>query len=262
MAVTDIKNQIEELSTRMDTALNSYSIQAEFGEGDSKINVTLDEYEKSVFLTKAQNEVFINLYNGKNVYGDSFESTEEIRRYLANLIDEKYFTTSTDVARKLSPNSVFYTLPDNVAFITLEQVEYGTTPKDCDEGLTAAVYPVTQDEYARVKDNPFRGPTKYKVIRLDSGEGIVELVSKYTIGDYLLKYLSKPEPIILEDLPKGITIEGLSKVTECKLNSILPIEIYDRFALKIYNFMYDADILLSKFNFKVLEESNCKSLKV
>lgn len=231
MAVTDIKNQIEELSTRMDTALNSYSIQAEFGEGDSKINVTLDEYEKSVFLTKAQNEVFINLYNGKNVYGDSFESTEEIRRYLANLIDEKYFTTSTDVARKLSPNSVFYTLPDKVAFITLEQVEYETTPKDCDEGLTAAVYPVTQDEYARVKDNPFRGPTRYKVLRLDRGNNVVELIphKDYRIKSYYVKYLRKPQPIILTDLSgTDLYIEGQQAKSYCEMNPLLLDTIVDR----------------------------------
>ena len=83
------------------------------------------------------------------------------------------------------------------------------------------VNPVTQDEYSRIKDNPFRGPTKYKVLRLDSGESIVELISKYNIGEYFIKYLATPEPIILEDLPSNLSIEGVSEKTECKLNPML-----------------------------------------
>ena len=53
----------------------------------------LDEYEKSVFLTNAQDEIVIDLYNGKNPLGESFESTEEIRRYLSEL--NKTYTTIT-----------------------------------------------------------------------------------------------------------------------------------------------------------------------
>ncbi len=34
--------------------------------------------EKSIFLTKAQEEIIIDLYNGKNPFGDSFEKTEEL----------------------------------------------------------------------------------------------------------------------------------------------------------------------------------------
>jgi hypothetical protein len=53
--------------------------------------VVLDEYEKSLFLTQAQEEIVINLYNGKNPYGDSFESTEELRRYLDELVKTKSY---------------------------------------------------------------------------------------------------------------------------------------------------------------------------
>ena len=44
----------------------------------------LNEYEKSLYLTKAQEEYVLSLYNGKNPYGDSFEKTEELRRYLSH----------------------------------------------------------------------------------------------------------------------------------------------------------------------------------
>jgi len=212
----------QEFSNTFDTLLNSYDTQAQFGEQASKREITLDEYEKSVFLTAAQKEVVVNLYNGKNPYGDSFESTEELRRYLESLVGTKVYSADEQIESiGVSENSVFYRLPDNVAFITMEQVTYADDKLGCYNGSKAAVYPVTQDEYSKIKKNPFRGPTKYKVIRLDAGDNLVELISEYKIGEYLLKYLSKPEPIILEDLPPSLTIEGKRMHSECKLNSIL-----------------------------------------
>ena len=62
----------EEFSNGFDTMLNSYSASAMFGEESTKQSVSLDEYEKSLFLTKAQDEIVISLYSGKNPYGDSF----------------------------------------------------------------------------------------------------------------------------------------------------------------------------------------------
>ena len=49
----------------------------------------LTEYEKSTFLTQAQEEIVIGLYEGK--YGESFEGTEEMRTYLNPLILNKVY---------------------------------------------------------------------------------------------------------------------------------------------------------------------------
>lgn len=218
-----------EFSDTFTTLLNNYNTQANFGEQTSRREVVLDEYEKSVYLTKAQEELVINFYNGKNPYGDSFEGTEEMRRYLEGLVRTKVYSTDKQTTGTgVSDKSVFYKLPDNIAFITLEQITYGDESLGCYNGSVAAVYPVTQDEYNKIKKNPFRGPTKYKAIRLDSGDNKVELISDYTIDKYILRYLIKPDPIILEDLPEGLTIEGANKVTECKLNSVLHDTILER----------------------------------
>lgn len=220
---------IPEFSNTFDTLLNSYTTQAQFGEQVSERQIELDEYEKSLYLTKAQEEVVVNFYNGKNPYGDSFESTEEMRRYLESLVKTKVYSTEEQVSGTgVSNNSVFYKLPNDVAFITMEQVTYNDESLGCYNGSIATVYPVTQDEYSRIKNNPFRGPTKYKVVRLDSGENTVELVSKYKIEEYLLRYLSKPKPIILETLPNDLTIEGVSEKTECTLHPILHDTILER----------------------------------
>ena len=212
---------IQEFSTEFDVLYNNVASNKAPG---------LNEYEKSVFLTKAQEEVIVNLYNGKNPYGDSFESTEEMRRYLESLVKTKVYSTGEQVnGTGVSVGSVFYQLPEDVAFITMEQITYEDEDLGCYNGSTATVYPVTQDEYSRIKNNPFRGPTRYKAIRLDTGNNTVELVSKYKVGEYLLKYLSRPEPIILEDLsPNDLTIEGRWEPSECKLNPILHNTILER----------------------------------
>ena len=219
----------QEFSDTFDTLLNSYGTQAQFGEQASKREIVLDEYEKSLFLTKAQTEMVVKLYSGKNLNGDSFESTEELRRYLESLVKTVSYSKDDEISGiGVSASSVFFKLPNDLAFITMEQVIYSDESLGCYDGNRASVFPVTQDEYNKVKDNPFRGPTKYKVIRIDCGNQEVELISKYKIGTYLLKYLSKPSPIILEDLPNNLTIEGDSIETKCKLNSILHYKILER----------------------------------
>ena len=48
-----------------------------------------------------------------------------------------------------------------------------------------------------------------------------ELISKYKIDTYTIKYLSVPPPIVLESLPNGLSVNGESNKKECILNSIL-----------------------------------------
>ena len=219
----------EEFSNSFDVLLNSFKNNPTFGANFDTVNISLDEYEKSVFLTRAQEDIIINLYNGKNIYGDSFESTEEIRRYLDSLIKTKIYTNEDAISgTKLSESSILFNLPEDIAFITLEQIKYSDELLGCADGSIASVYPVTHDEYEVIKNNPFRGPTKYKAIRIDYGNSIVELVSKYNIGEYLIKYLSKPKPIILEDLPDDLSIENYKEARDCELNPILHNTILTR----------------------------------
>lgn len=222
----------QEFSDSFTTLLNSYSKQAEFGEQFSKREIVLDEYEKSVLLTHAQEELVMSYYDGKNIYGDSFEATEELRRQLDSLVKTKVYTTQDMVeGTGVSNNSVFFQLPSDLAFITMEQLTYDDESLGCYNGSRVNVQPTKQDEYNKIKNNPFRGVTKYKALRLDAGNGVVEIISKYNIDKYLIRYISRPEPIVLEDLPNGLTIEGISVATECKLNPVLHKTILERAVL-------------------------------
>lgn len=210
---------IKEFSDRFDTLLNSFGITP---------NIVLDEYEKSVFLTNAQEEIIIDLYSGKNPFGDSFEKTEEIRRYLSNLI--RTYTTSTkeEGYTGLSKESVFFKLPDDLWFITYEAVNLKDDKLGCMDDTTISVVPITQDEYFKVKRNPFRSPNERRAIRIDTEGRIVEILSKYNINNYLVRYLARPKPIILIELPDGLSINDISNKTECELNPVIHRAILER----------------------------------
>lgn len=209
-----------EFSNEFDSLLNSYA-----GNGSG---IELDEYEKSVFLTEAQESFIINNYNGK-LSGNSFENTEEVRRYLSNLV-KTYSTTDKKTPagfRGLSSNSVFFSLPDDLWFITYEAVNLKDDALGCKSGEDVCVTPITQDEYHRIKKNPFRGTNERRALRLDLSGQTVEIISKYNIESYLVRYLTRPTPIILTTLPDDLTINGEQNETECKLNSVVHRAILD-----------------------------------
>lgn len=220
---------IDEFSNSFDTLLNSYALISNFGEETSKQTITLDEYEKSVLLTKAQEEIVLSLYNGKNPYGEAFEGTEELRRYLSNLITEKSLkpiTNTSGTPLGLESKSKFFTLPEDLWFITLESVVIDNSK--CGAETIMKVYPVKQDEYQAIRDNPFRGANDRRALRLDLSEGKVEIICKYMIAIYYIRYIKKVPPIILEDLPNDLTIEGKSEASNCILHEALHQKILDK----------------------------------
>ena len=177
---------------------------------------SLNKYEKSIFLTQAQEALVLDIYRGK-FDENSFESTEEVSDYINTLVRQSKITDTVE-GNGISTNSVFYQLPDDIWFITYESVILRDNNLDCKNGQEVIVKPITQDEYYSISKNPFRGANDRRVLRLLS-DNKVELISKYGIESYLIRYLSKPEPIILDNLSTyGVTINGKSEITECKLN--------------------------------------------
>lgn len=210
----------QEFSNEFDTLLNSHS-------QSSSNSIVLDEYEKSVLLTQAQEEIVKNLYNG-NLTGESFEKTEELRRYLDVLVKTETLTTDSgeeDNGPSLSSNSYIFKLPEDLMFITYEQVVVG----EIGNLRTVKVVPIKQDTWHSIKDNPFKGPNSNRVIRFEYGPNMVELAThEDIILLYTIRYISKPTPIILVNLPKDLSINGEHNITECKLNTALHRDILER----------------------------------
>ena len=189
----------------------------------------LSEYEKSLFLTQAQESIVLDIYSGK--YGDSFERTEETKSYLNILIKQKEYegidgtdeNSMKSEGDKLDTRSVFITLPEDLWFRTGETATIIDNSYKChsDSLREVTVLPVTQDTFVRTKRSPFRGPNEKRILRLDSTNKQVELISNYEIHSYTIRYLSRPEPIILVQLPQGLTIGGKASPQTCLLNTAI-----------------------------------------
>lgn len=184
----------------------------------------LNEYEKSVLLTKAQSDIVIELYSGRNNLGLSYESSEEARKYLAPLIVKKVIPLSHTISgvmehKVTNPNS-------EIPFITRECINN-----------TIPVIPVTQDEYTRIKDNPFKGPSKNRAIRVldEDGASLIACnLPRIPNAQYSYWGISRPTPIILDGIDDPtLTIEGKKTDTpqECILDASLHRMILDRAVL-------------------------------
>lgn len=223
----------EEFSDAFDTLVNSAANVDNFCSIDSTLK--FDEYEKSYFLTKAQEEVIRELYTGKNRFGESFEKTEELRRLLNNLVVTHKQPLSKENYNDLALTDKSYLVPiiNDIMYIIYEAVRLKDDSLGCYSGTVVNVQPITHDEYNKIKDNPFRGPTRYKALRLDTNDSkpvnCVEIISKYSCDEYIVRYLKKLSPIILVDLDdSNVSIDGQTKKHECELNSILHEYILER----------------------------------
>ena len=191
---------LEELSNEFDVIINSY---------DNSQSLVFNEYEKSIYLTKAQEYIIKDLYR-------NYEGTEELNSYLKTLIKDKTYPIEDSTNIELD-------YPDNFLYILKEYANINTT---CKSNNIIDVLPITQDEYNEVVRNPFRG-SKSKVLRLE--ENKIKLITDLPIISYTMTYLSNPSPIILVDLPNGLTINNESeKSTTIETSESIHREILDK----------------------------------
>lgn len=191
----------------------------------------LNAYEKSVFLTKGQDEILKNYFNSKskgNATQDGFDG---------NAKRQVDFSMLTSVETKSSgfENPLFDTrentksvgLPSKLMFAINEVVEVTRNGKKA----ILQVIPIKFDEYSRLMCKPYKRPLKYQAWRLTNNNtsnkadiviGPSDILTKYTI-----RYVRRPNPIIVSDLD-GLTIENKSTATECELDPILHEEILQR----------------------------------
>lgn len=191
---------LEELSNEFDVIVNSY---------DNSQSLVFNEYEKSIYLTKAQEYIIKDLYR-------NYEGTEELNSYLKTLIKDKTYLIEDSTNIELD-------YPNNFLYILKEYANINTT---CKSNNRVDVLPITQDEYNEVVGNPFRG-SKSKVLRLE--ENKIKLITDLPIISYTMTYLSNPSPIILVDLPNGLTINNESKKsTTIETSESIHREILDK----------------------------------
>jgi len=191
----------------------------------------LDMYEKSVYLTKAQLELFKSKYGKANPSYGSFEGSEKRRTDLANLITNYVSTKPESLGNKgVTSSSVFFAIPSDFCYAIQESATLDIP--NCAPS-TANVLPKTHDEVNTQLNNPFKKPNAKVAWRLDyfdqdSNERVIEIVSNFTVLKYQTRYLRYPKPIILEDLNGGLSIEGEATSRTSELDESIHGEILDR----------------------------------
>ena len=234
----------KEFSDQFDTLINSYANIPEFGEMASKMDLTVDEYEKSVFLTQAQDIILKRyFYAHENAEGQGFDTSERRQTDFSSLIKSELISMDNTQTGSFDKRGILYTLPSTgsetkVLYILNERliVETGTARKEY------VVKPINYREYDRVMSKPYTQPLKKQAWRrfqnIATGfdihteiipvEGSVPPVGQIPEGmtvKYKLRYVRRPNPIVLVNLPDDLEINGVNTAQTCELNPILHVDI-------------------------------------
>ena len=211
---------VQEFSNSFDTLLQPYIAKESFSKQN---NLAFDEYEKSIFLTKAQEQIVLELYQ-------ELEQSEEVRKYLSNLIKtDNYVPVGEQDETLINSNFKSYKveISNDILFMIYEQCTL-SDENNCINNKIVSVVPTIHDDLDKVLKNPFKSPNSRKVIRLDF-DNKIELISKYNISNYKVRYLKKPNPIILIALEDNLSINnGDTKVSNGETNPILHERIVQR----------------------------------
>ena len=201
----------------------------------------LNEYEKSVFLTKAQNEIVKNYFTPNspgNVIQQGFDDSAKRQADFSCLMESKTCDSGSLPSgySKLNKNSLIYTFPSNVFIVVNEEVKL-SNPSD----RQLQVIPLRYDEYTRLMSKPYKRPAKYqawRILNYGNYSNTNATTTRYaeivihpseTISTYTVRYVRFPKPIIVGDLD-GLKIEGktFSDSPGCELDPILHQDILQR----------------------------------
>ena len=196
----------------------------------------LNEYEKSVFLTKAQDEIVKNYFQAEsngNTTKKGFDSTAIRQSDFSSLIRTRTLEASPNEAPLTDPRAIVYkesydknNRNNKILIVINEQLFLQSVvyAKDIIDGTSSVVsvstdgirqvIPITYSEYMRLMSKPFKEPLKWQAWRLlsdgDNDTFRAEIVTtsadkaKYKRLNsrivYNIRYVKKPVPIILTDL--------------------------------------------------------------
>ena len=216
----------------------------------------LNEYEKSVFLTKAQNEIVKNYFNPQgNKYKEGFDGSAKRQIDFSKLISIDEQTPGVPVA-SFDDRARTVEYPTDLLLIINEMLVLtaqgqGIAPE---KKGTRQVVPISYDEYMRLMSKPYKEPLKNQAWRLITDQtgtpkvALAELIVNnndlsYTLS-YRLRYVRRPQPIIVANLASavgdGVTIDNIATVSPCELDESIHDEILQR-AVELAKAAYASD---------------------
>lgn len=201
----------------------------------------LNEYEKSVFLTKAQEEIVKNHFNPSgNKYREGLDDSPKRQIDFSELIKVREGVITDTSPLTFDKRAKVYNLPEDLFIIINESIETDKGPRQ--------LIPISFSEYTRLMSKPYKEPVKYQAWRLittSTNNITVELIanSNESITQYKVRYIKKPTPIITADLSEygDVTINGISNISECELNPNIHQEILQR-AVELAKSAYIGDL--------------------
>lgn len=202
----------------------------------------LDEYEKSVFLTKAQDEILKAYFNPKgNKFLEGYDDNPRREIDFSMLTTVKKYTNSDSTAKvdqgsemlskaqfDMHKNSASLTLPNNILMIINEQA---IVTRNSTSVMLQGI-PINYLEYTRLMSKPFKRPLQYQAWRISNSSNtsnVADIVvgPSDTLTTYIIRYIRKPKAIILTTL-EGVTLDNTTKEQSCELDPILHQEILQR----------------------------------
>lgn len=208
----------------------------------------LNEAEKSVFLTKAQNQLVLEYFNVRTdgAWG-GFDGSQKRQYDFSSitvtgnpvLIPDNALANAGVI--KLDNRSVVFKFPSDY-FLSVNEVI-------TDSVKQYSVLPISYAEYQRLMLKPYAFPVKRGAWRLftqkieenTAGQGedpvlvrypIAEVIGKFGDGtlSYQLRYIKTLMPIILEDLSnyEDFNIDGYTEPKACELPAETHQEIVER----------------------------------
>lgn len=217
---------------------------------------SLNSYEKSVFLTRAQEEkVKVSFFSsGEGLKGfDGNQKSQIDFSFLMTDADADYAGSSSSIAGVHDPRALIFDLPDGIMFIVNEAI-YFTNSNNSLYAMRQVV-PISYDEYTRLMQKPYKEPYKNQAWRLLVQKGTVGhradiILHSADIMDYIgsdlssiddkvryaIRYVRYPKPIILTNLHEtyGPTVnihgeyEPISPTVACELDESVHEEILQR----------------------------------
>ena len=242
----------QEFSDTFTTLLNSYNTQAQFGEQASKREIVLDEYEKSVLLTQAQDIIVKSYFDGSlNQQGQGFDDSTRRQVDFSSLIKVAKLNKATVDYETFDDRGLVYKMPrkstdansTDVLFILNESLIKNTLDSEgkVEKSQTYVIVPINYKEYDREMSKPYAQPLKKQAWRLfqNNATGFdvnSELIPRWNVKEeggkvefvYKIRFVKRPQPIILEDLPNDLVIDGISEETPCELNPILHMDVLNK----------------------------------
>lgn len=209
----------------------------------------LDEYEKSVFLTKAQDEVVKSYFDPKlNKPTEGYDGNEKRQIDFSMIMRTTSYTNFEDATFDNRPNSKRVALDPDIMMFINEFLDVNREVQEnppIDKPIRLTVVPLNYREYARLMSKPYKRPLQYQAWRIidnSNSKNYAELIAgpNDTIIKYAIRYIKRPRAIILSKL-EGITLDGESRAQTCELDPILHYEILQR-AVELAKAAYIGDL--------------------